>query len=78
MTNAAIGTECEITDECMEKEPTDEEKKLFRYFIECSHEDKTIKIGSLDGSNCITLNGVDDVKTFIQNLKDCCRNWKGL
>lgn len=65
--------EMELTEEDLEKELTEEEKRMFRYFIEYSPQDKSIKIGPMNGSNCINLHGADEVKTFMEFFKDCCR-----
>lgn len=72
-TEYILTDEIELTDEELGKELTDEEKKMFRYFIEYSPEDKIIKIGPMNGSNCVTLQGADEVKAFMEFFKDCCR-----
>ncbi len=72
-TEYILTDEIELTEEELEKELTEEEKKMFRYYFEYNPEDKIIKIGCLDSSNCITLRGADDVKVFMKIFNDCCR-----
>lgn len=68
-TEYILTDEIELTEEDLEKELTEEEKRMFKYFIEYSPQDKSIKIGPMNGSNCINLHGADEVKLSWNFLK---------
>ncbi len=72
-TEYILTEEMELTEEYLDKGLTEEEKKMFRYFIEYSPEYKTIKIGSMNGNNCVALRGADEIKVFMELFKSCCR-----